>query len=265
MDPHEKSGIFHAKLGFFARMVAMFREAKKVGILEHEIRESLKAKNRDPQEYIQRFRSIQKAIPCAHNPSHALSFLLEMLNQEDNCIKYPEACFVEAGCFKGGSSAKFSYFASLLGKELVLFDSFEGLPDNEENHDTSIDGYSIKDWFKGGNFKGILAEVEENLKDHGKIEVCKFMPGWFCDTMPAFKTPVIAAFIDVDLASSTEDCLKYLYPLLVPGGVIMSQDGDFPLVIKVFENPASWKGEGPPEPVIQNLGQKITKIYKPAH
>ncbi len=49
--------------------------------------------------------------------------------------------------------------------------------------------------------------------------------------MPCFEQPVLGAYIDVDLASSTIACLKYLYPRLVPGGVIVSQDGDFPLVI----------------------------------
>lgn len=46
----------------------------------------------------------------------------------------------------------------------------------------------------------------------------RFIKGWFEDTMPVFNERIIAAYIDVDLASSTKTCLKYLYPLLVPGG-----------------------------------------------
>src|SRR5690606_19018518 len=45
---------------------------------------------------------------------------------------------VEAGCFKGGSTAKLSLLAELAGRELVVFDSFEGLPDNDESGQVTI-------------------------------------------------------------------------------------------------------------------------------
>lgn len=258
-----KEHIFHENYGFLQKFCEYFREIKKVSTLEVEIREKLIAKNRNPDCFFKAFRTIQKSIKCAHNPSHALSFLLQMLLQEENGILYPNACFVEAGCFKGGSSAKFSLFASLLDKKLILFDSFEGLPDNDESHESSVQGYSIKGWFQSGNFMGSLEEVQNNIEKYGKIDVCEFHKGWFCNTMPQFSTPVLAAYLDVDLASSTEDCLKYLYPLLVPGGVIVSQDGDFPLVIDVINSPDKWSGTDNPAPIVKNIGQKITTIHKP--
>ena len=90
--------------------------------------------------------------------------------------------------------------------------------------------------------------------------------GWFDDTMPGFTGKIAAAYVDVDLASSTRTCLKYLYPLLVPGGVLMSQDGDFPLVIEVFEDDAFWEQEvGCERPHIEGLGtSKMLKLIKPA-
>ena len=60
--------------------------------------------------------------------------------------KDSEGCIVEAGVYKGGSGAKFSIFAKLVGRRLILFDSFESLPKNLENHDKSILGHSIKNW-----------------------------------------------------------------------------------------------------------------------
>ncbi|MBK6827703.1 MAG: hypothetical protein IPG86_12920 [Chitinophagaceae bacterium] len=58
--------------------------------------------------------------------------------------------------------------------------------------------------------------------------------------------------------------MKYLFPLLSPGGAIYSQDGDFPLVIEVFRDQQFWMEELGCEkmPVIENLGKKITIIRK---
>jgi O-methyltransferase len=83
--------------------------------------------------------------------------------------------------------------------------------------------------------------------------------------MPNFNEKILAAYIDVDLASSTKTCLKYLYPLLVPGGVICSQDGDFPLVIEALEDDSFWENElGINRPKIEGFKKrKIIKIRKP--
>ena len=65
--------------------------------------------------------------------------------------------------------------------------------------------------------------------------------------------------------SSTATCIKYLYPLLEPGGVLVSQDGDFPLVIELLDSDVFWKEEvGCEKPVIEGLGtDKMLKIIKP--
>jgi O-methyltransferase len=138
------------------------------------------------------------------------------------------------------------------------------LPDNQEEHTKSTEGHSIKDWFKGGNFAGSLIEVESNVRKYGNIDVCEFIPRWFENTLPFLKEPVAMAYLDVDLASSTRTCLKYLYPLLSPGGAIYSQDGDFPLVIEVLKDENFWKNEVGciNIPAIENLGKKITIIRK---
>lgn len=51
-----------------------------------------------------------------------------------------------------------------------------------------------------------------------------------------FEGLIEVGYLAVDLTSSTWTCLQHLYPKIVPGGVLMSQDGDFPLVIDVFDD-----------------------------
>lgn len=212
------------------------------------------------KEWIEKLRRVDRHVKTAHNPSHILEFLAAIFALKQDV----PGCIVEAGAYKGGGTAKISLAAKHANRQLVVFDSFEGLPENAEDHQKSLQGHSIEGWFKGGNFNGSMDEVTQNVTSYGDVSVCSFIKGWFEDTMPFFSQPVALAYLDVDLASSTRTCLKYLYPLVSPGGALFSQDGDFPLVIDVFKDEKFWKEEvGCSEmPVIKGLGKKITIIEK---
>lgn len=255
---HLKDELPDIKINFIEKIRRNYRETIKVVNLQREIT-SLLPEEVDSDKLFNRLNYIGRNVSCAHNPSHALEFIVDMLKSP----REGEGCFVEAGCFKGGSTAKFSIIAKILERKLIIFDSFEGLPNNNEKHLQSLEGHSISGWFHEGAFTGSLEEVKNNIRRYGEIDVCIFIPGWFDDTMPNFQEAVIAGFIDVDLASSTKTCLKYLYPKLVKGGVICSQDGDFPLVVEVFNDNHFWEHEvGVKLPVIEGLGEKITRIKK---
>lgn len=207
------------------------------------------------------FRVVSQNIQCLHDGSHLLQYVIDLLALP------PElpGCIVEAGCFRGGSTAKVSLVASMLNRKLVVFDSFEGLPPNLEPHHRSILGHSIENWFQPGNFRCSIDEVKSNVKRFGALESCDFVKGWFETTMPLFAEPIVAAYLDVDLAASTRTCLTFLYPKIVPGGLLYSQDGDFPLVTSVFDDDEFWKREvGCDKPAIEGLGRrKMLRIRKP--
>lgn len=200
-------------------------------------------------------------VDCPHTQDQILQFIISVMSIPHT----DEGCIVEAGTYKGGGAAKFSIIAKLLGRRLIIFDSFEGLPQNEENHEKSILGHSIQDWFRGGKFRGTIDEVIETIETYGQIEVCTFKQGWFEETMPIFKEKICALYIDCDLASSTKTVLKWLYPLVIPGGIVFSQDGDFPLVIDVFDDDQFWQTEvGCVKPHIVGLrSKKLLYIVKP--
>ena len=107
--------------------------------------------------------------------------------------------------------------------------------------------------------------MKQNIEKYGELRECKCIKGWFEDTMPQFTKKIAAVYVDVDLASSTKTCLKYLYPLIIPGGVLCPQDGDFPLVIQVYDDDVFWEKEvGCKKPYIEGLGtQKLIRITKP--
>jgi O-methyltransferase len=214
----------------------------------------------EQKKWLGKLKHIDANVRSAHNQSHILKFLIEILEMPDTV----EGCVVEAGAFKGASTAKISLFAAHKKRKVHVFDSFEGLPPNTELHEKSTEGHSIKGWFEKGNFAGSLEEVQANVSEYGDASVVTWHKGWFENTMPLFKEKIVLVYIDVDLAESTKTCLKYLFPLLQTGGAIVSQDGDFPLVINVFKDENFWKNEvGCKEmPVIEGLGKKITIIRK---
>ncbi|HET89922.1 MAG TPA: methyltransferase [Chloroflexi bacterium] len=206
---------------------------------------------------IKRLYRITFNLDCPHTQSQILAVLEAIFSTSQGCI-------VEAGCFKGGSTAKFSIGAKMTNKRLVVFDSFQGIPDNEESHDKSIFGKHVGP-FQPGSYCGALDEVQQNVQRFGEIAACEFVEGWFEDTLPGFAEKIGVIYLDVDLVSSTRTCLKFLYPLLIPGGILFSQDGHLPLVVEAFDDDAFWEHEvGCKKPPIQGLGTSaLLKLVKP--
>ncbi len=71
-----------------------------------------------------------------------------------------------------------------------------------------------------------MESVRKYLADFPNVY---FYPGLFPDSVPADDVRLGAAkfsfvHLDVDLYESTLACLKYFYPLMNPGGVILSHD-----------------------------------------
>jgi O-methyltransferase len=160
---------------------------------------------------------------------------------------------VEAGSFHGGSTAKLSLVAKLCDRQLHVFDSFAGMPENTEEHGKSI--YGREHHFPKGSHAVPFEEVKNNVARYGDASRAQYHKGFFSDTMPSFREPVAAACVNVDLVQSTRDCFRHLYPLLSPGGIIISQDAHFPWIIELLESDAFWRDElGIKKPAMPGLG-----------
>lgn len=202
------------------------------------------------------FIRISAKVSCPHRMFEILVFVTDILKLGPD----HEGVFIEAGCFKGGSSAKFSLAAKLVDRRLIIFDSFQGLPDNEENVGRTTYGERITAFYEG-SYMGTLEEVKSNIAKYGAIEMCEFVPGWFDDTMLGFQGTVISAYVDVDLATSTRTCLRYLYPRLVSDGHIVSQDGHLPLVLEALDDDSFWQNVlGVRKPRIEGFGKSTILV-----
>jgi len=198
---------------------------------------------------IRKFYAISYYVDCPHTENELITIARRIL---DLGAGVP-GVIVEAGAFHGGSTAKLSLVAKLCNRKFHVFDSFEGMPDNAEVHGKSI--YGREHHFPKGSHAVGLEEVRENVGRFGDITCVEFHKGFFADTMPHFREVVAAACINVDLAQSTKDCLRYLYPLTSSGGVIFSQDAHFPWIIELLDDNTFWEKEiGIKKPTLVGLG-----------
>lgn len=162
---------------------------------------------------------------------------------------------VEAGCWRGGSSAKLSLVCGMSGCELHIYDSFQGVEEVST-------WKSIREWEYGGQYVASQDLVERNLREYGDPSVCEIHEGWFSDTMADTPVPgeVVLAFIDCDLAKATEEALSGIVPSLVSGGVVFSQDFHIEPVRRLLRSDALWERLGVPRPSVRRLDRCLARI-----
>jgi O-methyltransferase len=119
---------------------------------------------------------------------------------------------LEFGCYKGYSTAVLSAACHLLGRELDVFDSFQGLPSTNSTY------------YRRGEFAGDLEEVRRNLAEFGRPDVVTFHPGFFSESVPNWAGRSAAClWMDVDLEQSAIDVLGAL-PNLHRRGALFSHE-----------------------------------------
>lgn len=124
-----------------------------------------------------------------------------------------EGVVVECGCYLGGSTANLSLACEAAGRELYVYDSFEGLPaaDPDDKYGNPM---------TEGFLRADMDRVKDNVREHGAIDRCTFVKGFFADTLPGHDRPVVLCFLDVDLQASLHDCVQNLWPRLTDRGYL---------------------------------------------
>lgn len=123
---------------------------------------------------------------------------------------------VECGSYNGASTINLSRICGMTGRKLYVCDSFEGLPEpkSDEIYDINAKSVNYNLWSKGDyNAKGGLQGVMETVAKYGDFHACKFIKGYYEDTLPTLPVKQIAfVFEDADIPSSVKPCIKYLWP-----------------------------------------------------
>jgi len=101
-------------------------------------------------------------------------------------------------------------------KTMHLFDTFEGIPKGNQEYGEQ---------FKENLYACSLETVQANLSGFTNV---RFHKGLFPDSIRGDREIENTTFgfinIDVDLHKGTLECLKFFYPRMVPGGILISHD-----------------------------------------
>jgi hypothetical protein len=147
----------------------------------------------------------------------------------------------EVGVYKGGSA---KLICEAKGDRVLhLFDTFKGLPSLSERDNPKQ--------FCKGQYLTSLNQVKNYLKKYPNIN---FYKGLFPSTAVSVRKKRFSFVnLDVDIYTSTLSCLKFFYPRMNKGGVIISDDYMTSLGVKkaiddYFKNK--------PEPIIELSGSQ---------
>lgn len=121
---------------------------------------------------------------------------------------------VEIGVYKGGSSKLISL--AIEDKWLYSFDTFEGLPDANPEHDIHVKGD-----FQDCHYKDVTSYLTDSYRN---IVVTKTRYPDGLSDMVLGESKVFFCHIDVDLYQETINCLEDLWPRMVIGAAVVIDD-----------------------------------------
>lgn len=176
-----------------------------------------------------------------------LSTIPEHLEMASALLRVPRSIpgdVIECGCYKGGSSVNLSLVCALVGRRLVICDSFEGLPEPAEYdrfHFVAYTGHT--NWYVRGRFAVDVEEVHQNLARYGRVDVCDFVVGYFQNTLGHLDRKWVLGFLDVDLVDSLKPCLCALWPSLQQGCRIYVHEARTLFLVAPFFDSAWWANE----------------------
>jgi hypothetical protein len=122
----------------------------------------------------------------------------------------------ECGTYRGATAFLLCKRLAGTGKEIHLFDSFEGL-----SKPRTEDGL----YWAAGNLTAAEEVVRENLKEFPFVSIYK---GWIPERFnEVHNRHFCLVHIDVDLYQPTLDSVRFFYERLVPGGLMVLDDYGF--------------------------------------
>ena len=190
--------------------------------------------NQDKSKIVRRIQNALGKLNSATSIDVQLEIGKKILELDVNKVNY----IVECGCFQGASSVALSIFAKIVDRKLIIYDSFQGLPIDEDKIDNrNYPHLKLTGKYTEGMYKATKKDVENNLKIFGEYENVILREGFFNNSLKNHSEKIDLLFLDVDLVGSTKDCVKYLWKYLIDNGYIFTDDAcDIDVVSIWFDN-----------------------------
>lgn len=179
---------------------------------------------------------LEYASQIAYSSKQVLQFTYDM------AVKYRDSPGVYVECGVAAGAQIIAMAAGAPNKTIYAFDSFEGIPLPSNKDDqmpgiamlTKAEQMALPDPGKqvlesSGAVAVSLSDFWDNLRDSGLKDFhIKTVRGWFEITVKDFNEPISILRLDGDLYNSTYVCLKYLYPKVIKGGLVIVDDWALP-------------------------------------
>lgn len=132
---------------------------------------------------------------------------------------FVDGSVAEVGVYKGGSSFLLAKLIKNKGKDLYLFDTYEGIPEPEKN---DLKGEPDKGWLSNTS----VEEVKKFVLTAGIESKRLFLKkGYFPSTAVDMENEKFSlVHLDTDMYDGTLNSLKFFYPKLNNGGRIIIHD-----------------------------------------
>lgn len=126
-------------------------------------------------------------------------------------LSAPEGAFAEVGVFNGGSAEVLYEVAMLQGRELYLFDTFNGTPFFSE----ALDAHKVGDEFAA-------PYAPEHIK--AQLPLAKLHIGVYPYTHPSSLKDLAFVHCDCDQYLSYRAVIDHMWPIVVEGGFLLFDD-----------------------------------------
>jgi O-methyltransferase len=151
----------------------------------------------------------------------------------------------ECGVYRGGTALLLSQLLASAGRNLRLFDTFEGMPEAD----------SLKDYHQAGDFAETSVEAVRALVRGDFVHLHK---GLIPDSFRGLEgTRISFAHVDVDIYSSIMACCEFIYPRLSLGGIMVFDDYGVLSCSGARQAVDSYFADKPVVPLVLQTGQAV--------
>ena len=135
----------------------------------------------------------------------------------DALMTCPKGDMAEVGVYRGGVTMFMGNVAADLGVKVYGFDTFTGMPFQGEHDKHPVGDFNPID-FPDGALEAVQSRVNDSVE---------LVQGVFTADIEGHDRQYAFVHLDADQYQSTMDGLKFFWPKMLPGGVILLDDYDW--------------------------------------
>ena len=166
--------IFGASIALKIENEVVFNQSIIQNFLEPRVGKEYQISKKEKEDLIEKFKLIDQKISSATSWYSSVVLATKILLISPKI----QGDIIECETWKGSSTAILSLIANMVKRKLIVADSFEGLPKDNESVMHDYPHVGVFGYYQEGMYSASLKEVKQNIQNYGNISVCRFLPGF---------------------------------------------------------------------------------------